>query len=339
MMKKSMIFILIIIIAVLSVSCIEIGKKPGEIGPSVGGSTQEKIADSDNKSKENATTSLAQTLGINYKNYPKIDGSTSTLSIARAINLAIFQSQSNENYPDTASKTVPSYKLLINGDIDMILVPYASSDVLAEAEDRGIELEFHPIAAEALVFITPIENETENISKEEVRNIYLKNGIKNWKELNGPDKELIPICRNADSGSQSQIDNLILNGERMNFSINKNHIELTMEGMLEQVAFYHSGGLNGKPTNSYALGYTLYTYFKSQGYMTGIDESLKLLAFEGIAPSEESIENGSYPLADAYYAVIRKDLPKENKARSLIEWLQGEDGKDLIRGLNLIPKS
>lgn len=59
--------------------------------------------------------------------------------------------------------------------------------------------------------------------------------------------------------------NIILNGEKMHLAIQKNYVELTMEGMLEQVAFYHGGGLSGSPTNSYALGYTLYTYLKNMG--------------------------------------------------------------------------
>lgn len=61
----------------------------------------------------------------------------------------------------------------------------------------------------------------------------------------------------------------------MHPSIQKNYIELTMEGMLELVAFYHCGGLNGKPSDSYAIGYTLYTYLKNMGEITGIDERLK----------------------------------------------------------------
>ena len=123
----------------------------------------------------------------------------------------------------------------------------------------------------------------------------------------------------------------------MHHSIKKNHVELTMEGMLEQVAFYHSGGLSGKPTNSYAIGYTLYTYLKGMGDMTGIDQHLKLLAFDGVAPSEKTIADGSYPLTDAYYAVVRSDLPADHSARSIIEWLRSDDGKEAIGDLNLIP--
>ncbi|RYD04839.1 hypothetical protein N752_13005 [Desulforamulus aquiferis] len=248
----------------------------------------------------------------------------------------MYQNNENDNFPETASKTVPSYKLLINGEVDMIIVPYASSDVLALAEDAGVKLEFFPIAAEALVFITPIENNTENLTMEQVRSIYLNYGIKNWNVIGGPNRELVPICRNSDSGSQSQMDNLVLNGKKMHSAIRKNYVELTMEGMLEQVAFYHNGGLNGNPTNSYALGYTLFTYLKNMGDITGIDSKLKLLAFEGVVPTEEAIADGSYSLTDAYYAVVRRDLPKDHSARSIINWLKSDDGRTVIKGLRLI---
>ncbi len=53
---------------------------------------------------------------------------------------------------------------------------------------------------------------------------------------------------------------------------------------------------------------------------------------------EESIADGSYLLTDGYYAVVRSDLPKEHSARSVINWLKGDDGKAIIKELGLIPK-
>ena len=328
-MKKFMVFLLIIMIAITSISC---GK----------GTVPQSTIEAPTKEESNLSSVVmsdtAKEYGITDENYPKIDGSTSTFSIVRAINRAMYENDENSNYPETASKTVPSYNLLINGDVDMIIVPYASSDVLELAESKGVNLEFYPIASEALVFITPIENETENITREQIRKIYLDYGIKNWSEIGGPNRELVPICRNADSGSQSQMDNLILEGNEMHPDIQKNYIELTMEGMLELVAFYHNGGLDGKPSDSYALGYTLYTYLKNAGEITGIDERLKMLSYEGVVPTEDNIINGSYSLADAYYAVVRSDLPQEHSARNIIKWLESDEGKLEIRKLGLIPK-
>lgn len=328
-MRKPLAFVLMLFMALALVSCTK-----GTNMPQPTGSTSKNAT----VNNTNLMSDTAGKLGITHQNYPRMDGSTSTLSIVRAINKALYQYYENDNFPETAAKTVPSYNSLINGEVDMIIVPYASSDVLALAKDKGVKLEFFPIAAEALVFITPIENETENITLEQLRSIYLDYGITNWTELGGPNRELVPICRNSDSGSQSQMDNLVLNGKKMHPDIQKNHVELTMEGMLEQVAFYHRGGLNGSPTDSYALGYTLYTYLKSMGEITGIDERLKMLAFEGILPTEESLANGSYSLTDGYYGVVRKNLPKNHSARIIINWLKSDDGKAVIKGLGLIPK-
>lgn len=267
--------------------------------------------------------------------YPRIDGSTSTLSIVQAI---YREMQPNgENYPETALKTVPSYERLINGDLDMIFVPYASSDVLDLAKQKGVELDFIPIAAEALIFITSKDNTAKNITNEQVREIYLNNGIHNWNELGGSDRKLVPICRNADSGSQSQMDNLILHNEKMHEDIQKNYVELTMEGMLEQVAFYHHGGLDGKPTNSYALGYTLYTYLKNMTEVTGIGEKLNVLSFDGVEPSVESISNGTYPLADSYYLVTRKGASQNSQISNIIEWLRSDKGIAEIASAGFIP--
>lgn len=157
-----------------------------------------------------------------------------------------------------------------------------------------------------------------------------------YTNLVGPDKTLIPICRNADSGSQSQMDNLILDGREMDSRIRDNYVELTMEGMLEQVAFYHNGGLSGTPTDSYALGYTLYTYLEEMDGVTGIGEYLKILSFEGVEPTLETIGDGSYPLTDAYYAVVRGDLPKDHAAWSILAWLKSDAGVRAIESMGYV---
>lgn len=285
----------------------------------------------------NTMSETAAQYGITHENYPRIDGSTSTQGIAMAINRAMYRYSEKDNRPEDVSKTVPSYKRLIAGEVDLIIVPYASSEVLALAQKSGVELEFYPVAAEALIFITPVENTTDSITGDQVRTIYLDYGIKSWSQLGGPDKELIPICRNADSGSQSQLDNLVLYDQPMHPDIQKNYVELTMEGMLELVAFYHNGGLDSKPTDSYALGYTLYTYLQNMNEVTGVGSRLKILSFEGVKPTEENIAKGSYSLADGYYAVVRKDLPEGHSARGAIKWLQSDEGAAAVRDRGFIP--
>lgn len=284
-------------------------------------------------------TETAQALGLTPDNYPKIDGSTSTFGIVTQLWVTMAQQDPyyfQAYFPQEASKTVPSYHLLINGEVDLIFVPYASEDVLQSATDAGVELEFHKVASEALVFITPKENAAQGVTREQIRSIYLDYGITNWEELGGPDRELVPICRNADSGSQSQMDNLVLNNEEMHPDIQNNYVELTMEGMLEQVAFYHNGGFSMEPTNSYAIGYTLYSYFFNMMNVAEAPYWLKFLDYEGVTPTTQTILSGEYPLADGYYAVVRSDLPEDHPARAIISWLQTEEGFSLIEDAGLM---
>lgn len=224
--------------------------------------------------------------------------------------------------PNQASKTVPSYKKLIGGEVDLILTPSPSQEVLDLAQAAGVELETHKIALEALVFITPAENPTEDITGDQVREIYTQYGIKNWKELGGPDKELVPLCRNSDSGSQSQLDNMVLKGQAIHPDIYNNLLETTMPGMLRDTAYYHEQGPN---KDCYALGYTLYAYLQGHADGDGLREDLKMLSYEGVAPTDETLRNGEYPLVDGYYVVLRKDTPEGSSTRKLLDWMLGED--------------
>lgn len=261
-------------------------------------------------------------IGIGEGEYPKVDGSTSTLPLVQSAYQAMFETWDDSLYPHQASKTVPSYKKLIGGEVDLILTPSPSQEVLDLAQAAGVELETHKIALEALVFITPAENPTENITGDQVREIYTQYGIKNWKELGGPDKELVPLCRNSDSGSQSQLDNMLLKGEPIHPDIYNNLLETTMPGMLWDTANYH--GREGN-TGCYALGYTLFAYLSRIPEGEYLGEQLKMLSYEGVAPTDETVLNGEYPLVDGYYVVLRKDTPEGTPTRKLLHWMLGED--------------
>lgn len=323
MKKKNSILIIIMTIFILIIATSCLGKIPNK------SETAEK--------KPTKASDVAVSIEVTPENYPSIDGSTSTLRLVQEIYKEVFKYVGYElsSLPQKASKTVPSYEKLISNQVDMIFVPYASQEVLDKAHKAGVELEFNPISIEALIFITAKDNSTQNISKQQVEKIYIDYGINNWKELGGPDKELIPLCRNADSGSQSQIDNLVLMGKSMNEKIKNNFVELTMDGLLQQAAFYQ----NVSKKDCFGLGYTLYYYLQNMNNVTDIGSSLKILNYEGIAATPETIADGSYPLATSYYAVVQKDLPKNHSARSLINWLTSKYGSECINKSGLTPIS
>jgi phosphate transport system substrate-binding protein len=272
----------------------------------------------------------AAAIGITAENYPRVDGSTSTLPLVQGIYKRMFLPSDNEGdrwpgLPQKASKTMKSYELLIAGDVDLILVPDPSKEVEEMAKSAGTELEYIPIGAEALVFITHEDNPVSNIDASQVQKIYADMSITDWSELGGKSGRIVPICRNADSGSQAQMENLVLGGKKINPAIEKNFMERDMNGMLQMVEEYRYFAQDGEE-KAYTLGYTLYYYIQLSQSVMG-EMSIKTLAFDGVTPTPETILSKEYPLAINYYAVVRKDLPEGHPARKITEWLQTTEGQ------------
>ena len=67
--------------------------------------------------------------------------------------------------------------------------------------------------------------------------------------------------------------------------------------------------------------------------MKGFD--VKLLAVNGVHPTVENIENGTYPLASSFYAVTRSDADQNTLA--LLEWICGPQGQALVEKAGYTP--
>ncbi len=254
---------------------------------------------------------------------PVLDGSTSAYDITYNIYRKYYVNWENHpDFPKEHSKTSNSYKRLIDGEADMIFVPDPSEDINKYAEDKGAELKYIPIANEALVFFTGDENSAESVSTEQLHEIYVNNGIKNWDVLGGSDAELVPFCRNNDSGSHAQMEKFILDGNEINGEIEREHTSWLMASILTDVESF-----NNENPGKYAIGYSLYYYYTNiQGVLGPC--RLKLMSVDGVAPTEESIADGTYPYTTNYYAVIRDE--NDPKTEAFAELMQSEFGREAV---------
>ena len=60
-------------------------------------------------------------------------------------------------------------------------------------------------------------------------------------------------------------------------------------------------------------------------------DSMKLLSINGTAPTYDNIKTGLYNIQTAYYAVIRKDEPKDSNARKLLNAMKSERGQNVAK--------
>lgn len=201
---------------------------------------------------------------------------------------------------------------------------YPASDVLALAEEKGVELELIPIAYDAMIFFTNADNPATGLTQAQITDIYVNNAYRNWSELGGSDALLYPYCRNNDSGSHAQMERHFLNGGEIHPEVQK-ETSYTMSNILTDVISAQTEDPKG-----YGLGYSIYYYFHNMDAFYLTESRLKLLAVDGIQPTDETIADGSYPLSNNTYIVLRKDTPQDAPARKMAEFMLTEAGQDCV---------
>ena len=261
------------------------------------------------------------------KEMPKIDGSTSTYPFTQAVYQMLFSNGFlHPDMPVSHSKSHASYQRLINGEIDMLFASvYPASDILALAEEKGVELELIPVAYDAMIFFTNMENPAKGLTKEQISEIYVNNSYKNWSELGGEDALLYPYCRNNDSGSHAQMEKHFLNGNEINAQIREETTSMTMSNVLTDVM-----SAKTETPKGYGLGYSIYYYFNNMDMFYNTKSQLKLLEIDGVAPNDETIADGSYPLSNNTYVVLRKDTKEDAPARKMAEFMLTEKGQECV---------
>lgn len=262
--------------------------------------------------------------------YPKVDGSTAT----HPLNLAFKEeftgaSLTPENLP--ISKTHQAYLKLIAGEVDLILVTTPSEDELAAAQAAGVELEVIPVVHEAFVFMTNSGNPVTNLTVDQLRDIYAGR-ITNWRQVGGPNSSIVAFQRPENSGSQTGILELVMKGTPMMPAPRAEYVISDMEGTVDAVANYDN--------SSGALGYSYY-YFVTAMYgelaKGNTEDGVRLVSVNGVAPREETIRSGAYPLTSAYYIVINKAAPADSPARRLAEMMLSEAGQRIAQRTGYVP--
>ena len=279
------------------------------------------------------------------ENYPSVDGSTSTHPLQAIIACKILgveyswmPSWFDETYrvwPSTDEKTDMAqfirdsiihngthgaYTNLIEGKADVILVARsASADEMDQADSLGITLNTTPVALDAFVFIININNPINSLTEKEIQDIYTGN-ITHWNEVGGTDAQIHPYQRNPNSGSQELMLSLVMKDLTM-----MNFPQMILMGMMGPI-YMITDDRNG-------LGYTVYFF---EQFMAPND-SLKLLAVNGVAPDYNTLRKGEYIYTTEVYAVIREDLNRSSNAYLLYQWLQTVDGQAVVAESGYIP--
>jgi phosphate transport system substrate-binding protein len=286
---------------------------------------------------------------LDHRNYPEVDGSTSTRPLTRFIachllevecewkksqylvNTRSYLPKQNDpnqmNKPETLinnlmhSGTHGSYTALINDETDLILVARKpSNDELVLAASKNIELEITPVALDAFIFIANQDNPVSDLTTAQIQDIYTGK-ISNWSEVGGADKEINAYQRNQNSGSQELMNSLVMKDLEMKDDLDS----MILSAMMKPI--------NKVSNDRDGIGYSVY-YYKE---FMAPDESLKSLSIDAVKPTSKTIADKSYKYTTEVYAVIRTDLDKSSNAYQLRDWILSEDGQKIVEESGYVP--
>ena len=257
------------------------------------------------------------------ENLPRLDGSTSTAPLARAM-CAVLLGEDQDQVADliSFSRTTQSYRNLMEGSADLLLAAEPAPEVLSELEEGGKWL-LTPFATDALVFVVNQDNPVDNLTTQQVQQIYTGE-ITNWSQVGGDDLDIVPFQRNQEAGSQTMFEKLVMDG----LDLMEPPTEWTsdsMMGLLDSVREY-----DNSPA---AIGYTVYYYANDMEMAKG----LKVLSIDGVAPSAQAIRGGDYPFLNPYFVAIAKDAAEDSPTRILYDWVLGPDGQKLAALEGYVP--
>ncbi|MBQ4557151.1 MAG: substrate-binding domain-containing protein [Clostridia bacterium] len=260
------------------------------------------------------------------ENLPRMDGATALYPIYASFAKAVYP-MSNEAEQNIIDETVvcrtttEAYERIVTGEADIIFVAGPSEEQEAFAEKKGVELVYTPIGKEAFVFFVNSENPIDNISLADIQGIY-SGEITKWSELGVAGLgDIRPFQRDEGSGSQTSLQKLMAGKELI--EPERNELIDGMGGIIRRVADYKN--------YKNAIGYS-FRFYSTEMVK---NNQIKLLSINGVAPTLENIENGTYPIASYFYAVTRSDASENTKL--LLEWILSAEGQSIIEKVGYTP--
>ncbi|RDW19982.1 hypothetical protein CWR45_07090 [Oceanobacillus chungangensis] len=251
-----------------------------------------------------------------------LDGATALYPLYAAFAQATYPEKEYDMYMSEVmvSTTPDAYQNLIHGVADIIFVAGPSVQQLEDAKAQGVELEMTPIGREAFVFFVNAGNPVEGLSVQQIQDIY-SGEVKNWNELGGKNEKIRAFQRPEDSGSQTALVNLM--GRTPIVKAPREDVVSGMGGIIEQTANYRN-----YPN---AIGYS-FRYFSMEMVQ---NDAIRHLEIDGVFPSEETIRNGTYPLASEFYAITAgSDNPN---IEPFLQWILSPQGQSLVEKTGYVP--
>ena len=234
------------------------------------------------------------------------DGSTSMEKVIGYLSEAYMDENKNVKVTYNPTGSGSGIQAVSEGRCDIGL---SSRDL---KDDEKQNLEETVVAIDGIAIIVNPENTVEDLSVEQIGKIYMGE-ITNWKEVGGEDKPIVPIGREAASGTRDGFESITGTKDKCKYSQ-----ELTSTGDVIQT-------VSGNPN---AIGYAS---------LAAVKDTIKVLSVEGVKPSKETIQDKTYKIQRNFVLVTRKGTALSTDAQKFFDFATSSAADSLIEKAGAIP--
>ena len=233
------------------------------------------------------------------------DGSTSMEKVIGALGEA-FQNETDISFTYNPTGSGSGIKAVQEGRCDIGL---SSRDLKDEEKSAG--LEGTVLAYDGIAIIVHPENPVEDLSVETIAKIF-KGEITNWSEVGGNDAEIVLIGREAGSGTRDGFESITDTEDACKY-----RQELTSTGDVITTVSQNPG----------AIGYAS---------VASVKESVKALTVDGVAPTEDTIRDGSYVVQRPFVLVTKTDAELSEAAQMFFDYITSADANEIISAAGVV---
>ena len=172
-------------------------------------------------------------------------------------------------------------------------------------------MQVHTIALDGIAVVVNPNIEMNALTKDQVRDVFAGT-ITNWNEVGGPDAAIAVIAREEGSGTRAAFEELVM-GEG--------------NPIVAGVLLPSNGAVRTAVAETAdAIG------FVSLGYL---DDTIKALAIDGVAPTAETAASGEYPVVRPLNMMTMGD--GSDLAQAFIAYILSPNGQRIVAGEGYIP--
>lgn len=236
-----------------------------------------------------------------------LNGSTSMEELVNGLKEAIVETYPNLQLEPQFTGSSAGVEAVTNGTADIGDVSRALTD-----EEKAGGLVENVVAIDGIAVITDTANTATNLTTQQLKDIYTGK-ITNWSEVGGADQNIVVIGRESGSGTRDAFEEIL---------------DIADQCQLAQTLNETGAVAAAVQSTPGAIGYIS---------LDALNDKVKALQLDGVAPSEETVKDGSYTLQRPFVMATKGEISEQSaQVQAVFEFINSDAGQEVISSVGLV---